>query len=242
MKHCLKVENFSKAYHQQQVVRNVSLEINSNEIVGLLGANGAGKTTIFSILIGLIKPDAGNVVLDGKDISSLMMHERAQVGIAYLPQEISIFRKLSVSDNLRVSLETRNDLSAVELEQELDLLLDRFHLQDMRDAMGWSLSGGQCRRVEIARTLARKPLFILLDEPFANIDPISIREVQDLMTDLCQYNIGLVITDHNVQATLRICHRAYIINHGEMIATGTADEVVANKQVQDVYLGQGFRI
>ncbi len=242
MEHCLQVENISKAYRKQKVIQSISMQVKSGEIVGLLGANGAGKTTIFSILMGLLRPDEGKVFIDQEDISYSLMHTRAQKGLAYLPQESSIFRRLSVVDNLRVSLEARRDLEATAMAEEIEKLLNQFHLQEIRDEYGWSLSGGQCRRVEIARTLACKPLFVLLDEPFANIDPISIREVQDLMLGLCQRNIGLIVTDHNVQATLRICHRAYIINRGELIATGDADEIIANKRVQEAYLGEEFRI
>ncbi|MGU9977295.1 MAG: LPS export ABC transporter ATP-binding protein [Candidatus Oxydemutatoraceae bacterium WSBS_2016_MAG_OTU14] len=242
MEHCLQVENISKAYRKQKVIQSISMQVKSGEIVGLLGANGAGKTTIFSILMGLLRPDEGKVFIDQEDISSSLMHTRAQKGLAYLPQESSIFRRLSVVDNLRVSLEARRDLEDTAMAEEIEKLLNQFHLQEIRNEYGWALSGGQCRRVEIARTLACKPLFVLLDEPFANIDPISIREVQDLMLNLCQRNIGLIVTDHNVHATLRICHRAYIINRGELIATGNADEIIANKRVQEAYLGEEFRI
>lgn len=242
MRHVLKVEDASKFYQRKAVVQSVSMQVMGGEIVGLLGANGAGKTTIFSILMGLVRPEAGKVFIDDKDISSFPMYRRAGEGIAYLPQENSIFRKLSVEDNIRISLEVRSDYEGTSFEDELERLLDQFHLQELRDHFGWSLSSGQSRRVEIARTLARKPLFVLLDEPFANIDPISIREVQCLMTDLCENNIGLIITDHNVQATLRVCDRAYIIDQGRIIASGNAEEIVANPVVRSAYLGEQFTL
>ena len=241
MSHTLEVFDLSKQYRGKKVVDAVSLHLNSSEIVGLLGPNGAGKTTVFSILIGLARSDTGKTLMNGEDISRLFMHVRAKHGIGYLPQETSIFRRLSVVDNIRVGLEMRHDLDAQGIETELEELLDEFHLQEVRDSMGLSLSGGEQRRVEIARVLANKPLFILLDEPFANVDPISIAEIQKLMMQLRANGIGLLITDHNVQATLRICDRAYIMNHGKIIAEGDATAVMADADVKRVYLGESFK-
>ncbi len=240
--HRLIASGLSKKYRARYAVQSVSLNVNSGEIVGLLGPNGAGKTTVFYMIVGLVEPDAGCILMDGEDISRLFMHARAERGIGYLPQEASVFRKLSVEDNLRVALEARRSLSRCEREAKLEELLDEFQLRRVRSSHGLALSGGERRRVEIARAFAAEPRFILLDEPFAGVDPISIAEIQKLMKQLCGYGIGLLITDHSVRATLGICDRAYIVNKGWVIAEGGAEDVIANERVKQVYLGEDFRI
>ena len=237
----LVAQSLVKKYKHRKVVDNVSLVINSDEIVGLLGPNGAGKTTCFYMIVGLVKVDAGNIFLNNDDLTSLAMHARARLGISYLPQEPSIFRKLSVADNIMAILELREDLAEKSKRQQvLDGLLHEFHLEHLRNNIGISLSGGERRRVEIARALAIEPKFILLDEPFAGIDPISIVDIKRIITQLHHRGLGILITDHNVKETLDICHRAYIVGGGKMIAEGKPQEILHNKKVREVYLGQEF--
>ncbi len=242
MTHELTATGLSKKYRRCYAVRSVSLNVGSGEIVGLLGPNGAGKTTVFYMIVGLVEPDAGRVSMDGEDISQLFMHSRAERGIGYLPQEASIFRKLSVEDNLMVALEARRGLSRGDRRSKLEELLDEFQIRQVRSSYGLALSGGERRRVEIARAFAIEPAFILLDEPFAGVDPISVAEIQKLMRQLRGYGIGLLITDHSVRETLSICDRAYIVNEGEVIAAGDAQEVIGDERVRQVYLGRDFRI
>ncbi len=242
MKHELAAIGLSKKYRSRYAARSVSLDVKSGEIVGLLGPNGAGKTTVFYMIAGLVEPDAGRVTMNGEDISHLFMHSRAERGIGYLPQEASVFRKLSVEDNLMVALEARKGLSRRERESKLEELLDEFQIRQVRASYGLALSGGERRRVEIARAFAVEPAFILLDEPFAGVDPISVNEMQKLMRQLRGYGIGLLITDHSVRETLGICDRAYIVNEGEIIAAGSAKEVTADERVKQVYLGRDFHI
>lgn len=236
----LKAEHLEKKYRNRKVVQDICLQIKHTEIVGLLGPNGAGKTTSFYMIVGLVPPSHGKISLDDKDITKLAIHERARLGIGYLPQEASIFRKLSVSDNIMAILELRSELSKQERQQHLERLLKEFHIEHLRDNIGTSLSGGERRRVEIARTLAMEPKFILLDEPFAGIDPISIMDIKKIIIQLHKKGIGILITDHNVRETLAICQRAYIVNDGFVIASGTPQEIMANKQVREVYLGDEF--
>ena len=236
----LKAEHLEKKYRNRKVVQDISLQIKHTEIVGLLGPNGAGKTTSFYMIVGLVPPSHGKISLDDKDITKLAMHERARLGIGYLPQEASIFRKLSVSDNILAILELRSELSKQEQQQRLEKLLKEFHIEHLRDNIGNSLSGGERRRVEIARTLAMEPKFILLDEPFAGIDPISIIDIKKIIIQLHKKGIGILITDHNVRETLAICQRAYIVSDGFVIASGSPQEIMANKQVREVYLGDEF--
>ena len=214
----------------------------SNEIVGLLGPNGAGKTTSFYMVVGLIRHDEGKIRIDEEDISLLPMHNRAQKGIGYLPQEASIFRRLSVYDNLMAVLEIRKDLNGRQRRERADELIDEFNIGHIRDNLGQSLSGGERRRVEIARALAANPKFILLDEPFAGVDPISVIDIKKIITDLRNRGLGVLITDHNVRETLDVCERAYIVSEGKMIATGTPTEVMNNEQVKRVYLGEQFKL
>jgi lipopolysaccharide export system ATP-binding protein len=234
--------NLAKSYRRRQVVRDASLEVGSGEIVGLLGPNGAGKTTCFYMIVGLVAPDAGRIALHGEDITALPMHLRARQGIGYLPQEASIFRRLTVADNVLAVLELRKELSAEQRHHELDGLLEEFNVSHLRDSRGISLSGGERRRVEIARALAANPRFILLDEPFAGVDPISVLDIQGIIRHLAARDIGVLITDHNVRETLGICHRAYILGEGRVIASGSADDILANQQVRDIYLGEHFRM
>jgi len=238
----LEAKNLAKAYKRRQVVKDVSLRIERGQVVGLLGPNGAGKTTCFYMIVGLVPSDKGQVLIDDKDITKLPMHGRARCGIGYLPQEASIFRKLSVHDNLMAILETRKDLSGNDRRDKLESLLDEFHIQHIRDSLGMSLSGGERRRVEIARALATEPRFILLDEPFAGVDPISVGDIKQIINHLKSRNIGVLITDHNVRETLDICEHAYIVNDGFLLAEGTPGEVLANQQVKEVYLGEQFRL
>lgn len=238
----LKIKNISKSYKLIDVVKNISLEINSGEVVGLLGPNGAGKTTAFYIIVGLVRADEGSIFLDDKNITELSMHKRAKLGLGYLPQEASIFRKLTVEENILAILEYRNDLSQSEREHELNQLLEELHISHVRKSMGINLSGGERRRVEIARALAANPHFILLDEPFAGVDPISVIDIQRIIKHLKDRNIGILITDHNVRETLGICQKANILNDGNLIATGTPEEILANEYVKEVYLGQDFRL
>lgn len=235
------VENLRKAYKTRTVVQDISLQINSGEVVGLLGPNGAGKTTSFYMLVGLVPLDAGRITLNGEDISSMPIHKRAKMGLSYLPQEPSIFRKLSVSDNIRATLELQ-DLTKAALNTKLESLLEDLHITHIRDSAAISLSGGERRRVEIARCLASNPSFILLDEPFAGIDPIAVIDIQKIIRFLSARNIGILITDHNVRETLGICDRAYIVNEGHVFASGIPSVIVADERVREVYLGKDFRL
>lgn len=238
----LKTQHLQKKYKSRLVVRDVSIDINHGEIVGLLGPNGAGKTTSFYMIVGLVTPNGGQVLLDDHDITDLPMHERARMGIGYLPQEKSIFRKLTVSQNIMAILELRKNIDKKAREKILNDLLAEFHIDHLRDVSAVSLSGGETRRVEIARALAMEPKFILLDEPFAGIDPISVVDIKRVISHLQQRGLGILITDHNVRETLDICDRAYIVNEGEIIAKGNATEILANKIVRQVYLGEEFNL
>ena len=238
----LRAENLTKHYRSRTVVDDASLHINSGEVVGLLGPNGAGKTTCFYMIVGLIQADSGNVILGDKTISRDPMHERARQGIGYLPQEASIFRKLSVEDNIRAILQTLPGISDEQIEQETEELLQELHISHIRDSMGMSLSGGERRRVEIARALATRPHFILLDEPFAGVDPLSVVDINSIIKHLQKIGIGVLITDHNVSETLKVCERAYIMNEGQIIAQGKPADLLENQQVKDVYLGQHFSL
>ena len=239
----LRAESLGKRYRARQVVADLSLEVNSSEVVGLLGPNGAGKTTAFYMIVGLVPCDAGRIWLDDREITALPMHRRARLGVGYLPQEASVFRKLSVEDNIRAILETRDDLDEHSArEAALESLLEELHISHIRSSSGMSLAGGERRRVEIARALAAEPRFILLDEPFAGVDPISVDDIQRIIRHLSARNIGVLITDHNVRETLGICSRAYIVSAGSVIASGSAEDILANPQVREVYLGQDFRL
>lgn len=234
--------NLAKRYKGREVVKDVSLQINSGEIVGLLGPNGAGKTTCFYMIVGLVKADKGTVNIKGQDITSLPMHGRARKGIGYLPQEASIFRKLSVQHNLLAILEARKDLDKKAAIQKMEDLLEEFHITHIRDSMGMSLSGGERRRVEIARALATEPEFILLDEPFAGVDPISVNDIKQTIRHLQSKGIGILITDHNVRETLDICESAYIVSEGRILANGTPKDIMANEAVKNAYLGDQFTL
>ncbi len=238
----LKAESLAKVYKKRRVVEDVSLTVNSGEIVGLLGPNGAGKTTTFYMVVGIVTLNAGKIYLDDHDISILPLHERAQKGIGYLPQEASIFRKLSVIDNIMAILETRKDIDKNEKLNRAEELLEEFHITHIRDNIGQSLSGGERRRVEIARALAANPKFILLDEPFAGVDPISVIDIKNIIKHLRDRGLGVLITDHNVRETLDVCERAYIVNKGHLIAEGTPDSILNNDYVKRVYLGHEFRL
>lgn len=235
-------EKLAKAYKGRKVVEDVSLKVKSGEIVGLLGPNGAGKTTTFYMVVGIVQRDAGRIVIDDEDISLLPLHERALRGIGYLPQEASIFRRLSVFNNLMAVLEIRKDLSSEQRQERADELMEEFHITHLRDSLGQSLSGGERRRVEIARALAAKPKFILLDEPFAGVDPISVIDIKKIIEHLRDSGLGVLITDHNVRETLDVCERAYIVSQGHLIAHGTPQEILADEQVKRVYLGEEFRL
>jgi lipopolysaccharide export system ATP-binding protein len=238
----LSARSLAKQFGDRQVVKNISLEVNSGEIVGLLGPNGAGKTTSFYMIVGLIPVDHGSIFLNQRDLTHDPIHTRAQLGIGYLPQEASVFRKLSVEDNLYAIIETRKNLSIVAKKQLLEKLLEEFHIGHIRKSLGMALSGGERRRVEIARALAMDPQFILLDEPFAGVDPISVLDIQGIIKALAARGIGILITDHNVRETLSVCERAYIFNEGEVIAKGSPDEILQDKHVLSVYLGRDFRL
>lgn len=238
----LKAEHLSKSYKGRQVVRDVSLEVNSGQIVGLLGPNGAGKTTCFYMIVGLVKADGGKVSIDGENLTFLPMHGRARAGVGYLPQEASIFRKLSVTDNILAILETRKDLNKQQRIDKMESLLDEFNIGHIRDSAGMSLSGGERRRVEIARALATDPAFVLLDEPFAGVDPISVGDIKSIVRQLQSRGIGVLITDHNVRETLDICEKAYIVSEGGIIAEGDSQTVLSNQKVRDVYLGHQFSL
>ncbi len=238
----LKASHLAKSYKSRQVVKDVSLEVSTGQIVGLLGPNGAGKTTTFYMIVGLVPLDKGEIYIDQNQLTKQPMHVRARKGIGYLPQESSIFRKLTVYQNLMAILQTRKSLSSEDREQQADALLDEFNINHIRNSLGMSLSGGERRRVEIARALAADPEFILLDEPFAGVDPISVNDIKKIIQHLRDRGIGVLITDHNVRETLDVCEKAYIVSHGELIASGTADDVLNNQQVRDVYLGEQFKL
>lgn len=235
------VENLRKSYKTRTVVQDISLRLKSGEVVGLLGPNGAGKTTSFYMMVGLVPLDAGSIFLDGKDLSHMPIHMRARMGLSYLPQEPSIFRKLTVAENIMAVLELQ-DMSEEEKDEKLESLLEELHITHIRDNPAVSLSGGERRRVEIARCLASDPSFILLDEPFAGIDPIAVIDIQKIIRFLTARNIGILITDHNVRETLGICDRAYIVNQGHVFASGLPSEIVNNESVREVYLGKNFRL
>lgn len=237
----LVVENLRKSYKARTVVQDISLTIKSGEVIGLLGPNGAGKTTSFYMMVGLVPLDEGRILLDGTDLSRMPIHKRARMGLSYLPQEASIFRKLTVSENIMAILQLQ-DISEEEMQEKLESLLDELHITHIRDSAAVSLSGGERRRVEIARCLASDPSFVLLDEPFAGIDPIAVIDIQQIVRFLSSRNIGVLITDHNVRETLGICDRAYIVNQGHVFASGIPSEIVANESVREVYLGKDFRL
>ncbi len=238
----LLVEGLAKQYRGRQVVKDVGLYVDSGDIVGLLGPNGAGKTTCFYMVVGLVPCDRGRIMLDEVDVTRLPLHARARLGIGYLPQEASVFRKLTVAQNIMAVLELRADLSRQDREVELEHLMQEFHVTHIRDSLGQSLSGGERRRVEIARALAANPHFILLDEPFAGVDPISVLDIQQIIRQLSERGIGVLITDHNVRETLGICKRAYIMSEGTVLAEGGPADLLANQAVKDVYLGHGFHM
>ncbi len=238
----LQARHLAKSYRRRRVVNDVSLTVSSGQIVGLLGPNGAGKTTCFYMIVGLVHHDAGHILIDDEDITHLPMHGRARRGIGYLPQEASVFRRLTTANNIMAILETRVELSAQQRKEKLEELLGEFHITHLRDNLGMSLSGGERRRVEIARALAMEPAFILLDEPFAGIDPISVNNIKQIVTHLRDKGIGVLITDHNVRDTLDICEQAYIVDDGIVIAEGTPRDIVANADVRRVYLGEQFSL
>ena len=235
-------ESLEKKYRSRKVVNNLSFNIKSGEIIGLLGPNGAGKTTAFYMTVGLISCSSGKIILDDQEITNFPIHKRAKIGIGYLPQEASVFRKLTVQENILAILEMRNDLSQIKRSEMLERLLNQLNLNDVRNTIGLSLSGGERRRVEIARTLSIEPKFILLDEPFAGVDPISVLDIQGIIKSLASDGIGILITDHNVRETLGICHRGYIVSEWTSIAYGTPDQILENKHVKKVYLGESFRM
>ncbi len=235
-------QHLAKAYGGRPVVKDVSLEVSEGEIVGLLGPNGAGKTTCFYMIVGLVDADAGDIQLDNQSLMRLPMHRRARAGIGYLPQEASVFRQLTVKDNLLAILETRREVTREARENLAEALLEEFSISHLADSLGQALSGGERRRVEIARALATEPRVILLDEPFAGVDPISISDIKSIITHLKERNIGVLITDHNVRETLDICERAYIVGEGHVIASGTPTEVLANDRVRNTYLGEHFSL
>ena len=238
----LSIRHLSKSYRSRDVVSDVSLIVDSGETVGLLGPNGAGKTTSFYMIVGLVKSTTGSIHIDDLEINQLSIDKRSRLGLSYLPQEASIFRKLTVQENIMAILETHMATSEESIKKRLDLLLDEFRINHLRDHLGASLSGGERRRVEIARAIATQPRFLLLDEPFAGIDPISINDLQKLIHDLCDHGIGILITDHNVRETLGICDRAYIVNNGKILAEGTSEQILNNEKVRDVYLGEQFSL
>jgi lipopolysaccharide export system ATP-binding protein len=238
----LRALNLAKTYKSRQVLQDLSLQVESGEVVGLLGPNGAGKTTAFYMIVGLTRCEHGEIFLDNRDISRMPMHRRAQLGLGYLPQEPSVFRRMSVADNIRAILETRPGYDEVQRAARLKELLEELHIEHVRDNLGMTLSGGERRRVEIARALAADPRFILLDEPFAGVDPLSVADIQRIIKHLSDKGIGVLITDHNVRETLGICGHAYIVSQGMVIASGSAEQILANSQVRDVYLGQDFKL
>jgi len=238
----LKATDLHKSYRKKEVVRGVNIEVEPGQVVGLLGPNGAGKTTCFYMIVGLIPSDKGNITVDDVDITHKPVNVRSSLGVGYLPQEASVFRKLSVKDNIMAILELRRDLDQNERKEILQTLMEELGVSHLANQMGQVLSGGERRRVEIARALAARPRFILLDEPFAGIDPISVREIQGIINQLTEQDIGILITDHNVREMLGICHHAYILNDGRVLAQGDADSLLANEEVRDVYLGSEFRL
>ncbi len=242
MSHRLEAQQLAKAYKGREVVKSVSLNLQSGDIVGLLGPNGAGKTTCFYMIVGLIKNDSGQIRLDDQSIDQLPIHHRAKRGIGYLPQEASVFRNLSVKDNILAVLELRNDLNHQQRLDKLENLLGEFQIDHIRESKGIALSGGERRRVEIARALANEPLFILLDEPFAGVDPISVIEIQTIIRQLAERGIGVLITDHNVRETLGICDRAYVMGEGTILAEGDSAQILENKIVRKIYLGEDFKL
>jgi len=238
----LRAVNLAKSFKGRKVVSNVSIDVKSGEIIGLLGPNGAGKTTAFYMIIGLVQADEGNVYIDDEDISLAPIHKRARKGLGYLPQEASIFRKLTVRENILAILETRSDLSRQEQEEKADSLMHEFHIEHIANTKGMSLSGGERRRAEIARALTTDPAFILLDEPFAGVDPISVNDIKQIIHNLSARGIGILVTDHNVRETLDICEKAYIVNEGTILASGNPGEILNNQQVREVYLGDKFKL
>ncbi|KJV40657.1 LPS export ABC transporter ATP-binding protein [Acinetobacter brisouii] len=238
----LRIHHLAKNYSKRWVVKDVSFEMHSGQIVGLLGPNGAGKTTSFYMVVGLVRMDKGEIYLDDQDLSHFAMHERARKGIGYLPQEASIFRKLTIAENIMAILETRKELNKAQREQRLKELLDDFKISHIKDSLGMSVSGGERRRAEIARALAANPKFMLLDEPFAGVDPISVGDIKEIIQNLKNRGIGVLITDHNVRETLAICEKAYIVSEGSVIAEGTAQEILENATVREVYLGEDFTV
>jgi len=238
----LEAKGLAKSYKGRRVVKDVSLKVSEGQIVGLLGPNGAGKTTSFYMIVGLVPNDEGAILLDQEELTLLPMHERARRGIGYLPQEASIFRKLTVTENIMAILQTRKDLNEVQRQEKLEHLVEEFNIGHITDNTGMSLSGGERRRVEIARALAADPKFILLDEPFAGVDPISVGDIKKIILHLKHRGIGILITDHNVRETLDVCEHAYIVSHGELIAEGDAEQILANQHVRDVYLGEQFTL
>ena len=238
----LQAQELAKSYRKKRVVNGVSLTVSSGEIVGLLGPNGAGKTTCFYMIVGLVRQDTGHIFIDDEDITHLPMHGRARRGIGYLPQEASVFRRLSVENNIMAILETRDELTTTQRKEKIEELLEEFHITHLRENLGMSLSGGERRRVEIARALATEPAFILLDEPFAGVDPISVNDIKTIITHLRDKGIGVLITDHNVRETLDICEHAYIVDDGKVIAKGSASDILENADVRRVYLGEHFSI
>jgi len=238
----LRVINLKKSFKSRTVVNGVSIHLKSGECVGLLGPNGAGKTTCFYMIVGLQTCDEGTIFLDNQDITHSAMHQRARMGISYLPQEASIFRKLTVEENIMAILELRQDINDQVREEKLDLLMQEFHISHLKNSLGMALSGGERRRVEIARALAIEPSFILLDEPFAGVDPISVIDIKKIIQHLCNKGIGVLITDHNVRETLDICERSYIVSQGKILCEGTPEIILANEQVREVYLGEHFSL
>ncbi len=238
----LRARSLAKSYKSRQVLKDLSLEVESGEVVGLLGPNGAGKTTAFYMIVGLTRLEHGEIYLDNRNIGRLPMHRRAQLGLGYLPQEPSVFRRLSVANNIMAILETRPGLDQAQRTARMNELLEEMHIEHVSDSLGLSLSGGERRRVEIARTLAADPQFILLDEPFAGVDPLSVADIQRIIKHLSDKGIGVLITDHNVRETLGICERAYIVSQGSVLTTGSAEQILANPQVREVYLGQDFKL
>jgi lipopolysaccharide export system ATP-binding protein len=237
----LRATHLAKSYKKRQVISDLSVEVESGQIVGLLGPNGAGKTTAFYMIVGLVPPDKGTVTIDDRDITHLAMHQRAHAGIGYLPQEASVFRKLTVEDNVMAILETR-DLDETARQERLEQILGELRIAHVRKSLGMALSGGERRRVEIARALAAEPRFVLLDEPFAGVDPLSVIDIQRIMHELTAKGIGVLVTDHNVRETLGVCQRGYVVSGGTVMASGTPEEILANPQVREVYLGQSFRM
>jgi lipopolysaccharide export system ATP-binding protein len=238
----LRASHLAKSYKKRKVITDLSIEVESGQIVGLLGPNGAGKTTAFYMIVGLVPPDAGTVTVDDRDITHLAMHQRALAGIGYLPQEASVFRKLTVEDNVMAILETRENLDETQRLGRLEQILGELRIAHVRKSLGMALSGGERRRVEIARALAAEPRFMLLDEPFAGVDPLSVIDIQRIMNELTAKGIGVLITDHNVRETLGVCQRGYVVSGGTVMASGTPEEILANPQVREVYLGQSFRM